>query len=368
MSTITKPITTTREYTPQDEEPVLELLKEALGETSIRRRTSESWRWKHVDNAFGPSYARVACNEEGDVIGLRTLMQWHFHMGNRPLRAVQAVDTATHPKYRRMGIFSTLTSEVVEDVERDGVDLIFNTPNLMARPGYLKMGWQMVGTIQPLILILNPFRVFRTLCMKGMRHHKVEPPSQQEFFKRSLPKASVLLDYQEAMEELFANDRRLNESDSIATTLSIEYLRWRYTAHPDIPYYTLFEGTGSHLRACAIIRTGTRFGLKEVLLSELWLAEPDEKLSRGILNRVKSAVDGDYIIAYAQEGTFQRHALKKCGFRPLPQMTMNERVEKFLFGLQKPRRLTTRPLVNDLTVDPLVLKNWVLSLGDLEIF
>lgn len=93
-----------------------------------------------------------------------------------------------------------------------------------------------------------------------------------------------------------------------------------------------------------------------------------ENLSRGILNRVKSAVDGDYIIAYAQEGTFQRHALKKCGFRPLPQMTMNERVEKFLFGLQKPRRLTTRPLVNDLTVDPLVLKNWVLSLGDLEIF
>ncbi len=63
------------------------------------------------------------------------------------LRAVRAVDTATHPDHQGKGIFTKLTLGAIPDLDDDGVDLIFNTPNDKSRPGYLKMGWSEVGRV-----------------------------------------------------------------------------------------------------------------------------------------------------------------------------------------------------------------------------
>ncbi len=64
--------------------------------------------------------------------------------GRHAVRAVRAVDTATHPDHQGRGIFSTLTPT---RSRRCGsrADLVFNTPNEKSLPGYLKMGWQIVG-------------------------------------------------------------------------------------------------------------------------------------------------------------------------------------------------------------------------------
>jgi len=61
--------------------------------------------------------------------------------------AVRAVDTATLPAAQGRGVFTRLTTTAVDELREQGVDFVFNTPNDRSRPGYLKMGWQVVGRV-----------------------------------------------------------------------------------------------------------------------------------------------------------------------------------------------------------------------------
>ena len=65
--------------------------------------------------------------------------------GRSTLRAVRAVDTATHPDHQGRGLFTALTLHALEACRAEGVAFVFNTPNDVSRPGYLKMGWREVG-------------------------------------------------------------------------------------------------------------------------------------------------------------------------------------------------------------------------------
>src|SRR5687768_5693479 len=136
-----------RIYDPRDEDAILALLRQTVGETFASRKTADFWRWKHADTPFGPSYAVCAWDDSAhEIAGFRTLMWWSFRdRSGAAQRAVRAVDTATHPSHQRRGIFSALTHYAIDDLEGQGVAFIFNTPNTNSLPGYLKMGWRTVA-------------------------------------------------------------------------------------------------------------------------------------------------------------------------------------------------------------------------------
>ncbi|MCH8897978.1 MAG: GNAT family N-acetyltransferase [Chloroflexi bacterium] len=345
----------TRSYRPEDESNVLELLKLSLGESPLLQRTPEMWQWKHLNNHFGPSLVRVACNEAGLLVGMRAFMRWEFRAGGRRVRAVRAVDTATHPDYRRMGIFANLTSQVVDDAREDGVDLIFNTPNGSSLPGYLKLGWQQVAAIQPTIKVLNYPRF-----ALGLARHKLKLPlssaqiAPQEFFRQEPTPVATLLEDRDAVERLLAQDGKdPQQSSGIGTQRSWEYLRWRYADHPTIPYWAVTIEDGSSLLGCAIYRTNVRFGLREIVLSELLLDHTAQNAGRELLGRLRSAVKADYLIAHFPSGSAHQRLLQDSGFRVVPGQAID---------------FTVRPLVSDLPKDPLCFDSWALTMGDLELF
>ena len=118
--------------------------------------------WKHDENPFGPSPAWVAETGDGDIVGLRVFLRWRFHTPEgETLRAVRAVDTATHPDHQGKGIFTKLTLGAIPDLHDEGVDLIFNTPNDKSRPGYLKMGWSQVGRVPVGVRLASPTSLSR---------------------------------------------------------------------------------------------------------------------------------------------------------------------------------------------------------------
>jgi GNAT superfamily N-acetyltransferase len=131
-----------RRVTADDRDAVLRLLARSLGRDSDPRY-EELFAWKHEENAFGRSPAWVAT--DGDrLAGFRVLMRWEFVEQGRVVHAVRAVDTATDPDYQGRGIFTRLALHALDEL-RSEVDFVFNTPNDQSRPGYLKMGWQVVG-------------------------------------------------------------------------------------------------------------------------------------------------------------------------------------------------------------------------------
>ena len=99
----------------------------------------------------------LVAEADGRVVGLRAFMRWEFVAGRRRFRAVRAVDTATHPDHQGRGIFSRLTLEALDGL-RSEADFIFNTPNEKSLPGYLKMGWQVVGRVPIRIRVRRPIR------------------------------------------------------------------------------------------------------------------------------------------------------------------------------------------------------------------
>jgi glycosyltransferase involved in cell wall biosynthesis/predicted N-acetyltransferase YhbS len=149
-----------RSATEDDRPAILALLMKSLGWHDDPRYQA-LFEWKHDQNPFGRSPMWVAC--DGDrVVALRVFMRWQFRRGNETLRAVRAVDTATDPDYQGKGLFTALTLHGLDALRIDGVDFIFNTPNEQSLPGYLKMGWQVVGQVPAAFRLRTPGSLLRT--------------------------------------------------------------------------------------------------------------------------------------------------------------------------------------------------------------
>jgi GNAT superfamily N-acetyltransferase len=140
---------------PGDDATALPMLRASLGKVDDPHY-EQFLQWKHRENPFGVSPAWVALHD-GVVVGYRTFLRWEFLTDDgRVLRAVRAVDTATDPAYRGLGIFRTLTLQGVSELTLAGDGIVFNTPNDQSRPGYLKMGWTLARRLPVGVLPRGP--------------------------------------------------------------------------------------------------------------------------------------------------------------------------------------------------------------------
>jgi hypothetical protein len=150
-------------------------------------------------------------------------MRWRFRAPDgATLRAVRAVDTATDPEARGLGIFKRLTLGALPDLTDDGVDFVFNTPNDKSGPGYLKMGWSEVGRV-PLGVQPARFRPARRTDGSWSGSAKWGEPSSA-----GIDVADALVDA-EAVDRLIG---RCAPASTIHTDRSAAFLRWRYGFRP----------------------------------------------------------------------------------------------------------------------------------------
>ncbi len=341
-----------RSYQPEDEKAVLDLIQQGMGGGPTGKRHEAFWRWKHFENPFGISIALVAVDGAGLIIGLRAFMRWRFKAGGKLVNAVRAVDTVTHPDYRRYGVFSTLTREAVKHTRESGVDLIFNTPNAQVLPGYLKLGWSYVAKVRPLVKVLDYPRFLRgMLRSRGKSRASGQVPLEEIFRERPMPVAEFL-DSSMSIGRL-SSWHRDGGNSRLATDRSLDYLRWRYSRYPNVNYGVVYQGKNGAPPGCAILRSSTRFGLKEVVMAEMLLPGSDKDIASSLLNELKGSIKADYLIAYFPEGSFERQVLRRHGFHQVPWAGQN---------------FTVNVLGPDLPCDPRSLGNWDISLGDLELF
>ena len=343
-----------REYEPEDMSSVLALYQHGY---SMPTRTGEEsfWLWKHYNNPFGQSMMHVATNNTGQIIGLRTLMRWRFKAGSMIVKAVRGIDAVTHPDYRRYGVFSAMTRKAVEQSKNSGVDLIFNTPNSQVLPGQLKLGWNYVSIVRPLVKVLNyPHFVagipgiLRNLKKNRSSRHI----SPEQIVRQRLPSVSELLSLSGGVEQLLFSHGQ-TRGKYLSTDRSVDYLRWRYLECPIVKYVTLYQEKHRALSGCVILRPATRFNLKEAVLVEMLFPKPDEDLVSPLLNEMERSISADYITAYFPENSFEYHVLRKRGFHQVPRGGSN---------------FTVNVLNSCIPCDPKILGNWNISLGDLEIF
>jgi len=330
-----------RPFVPGDERKVLSLLTTSLGGGPTGQRTAEFFRWKHVDNPFGPSRMLVAEADEG-IIGLRAFMYWRFEGARQTFRAVRAVDTATLPSYRGKGVFSRLTKDALEGL-RGSVDLVFNTPNERSLPGYLKMGWVQVGKLPISIRVRRPFGF-----LKGVRGlHQQDVAGDRPAIH--VETARDALGHGEAVSTLLAQA----ESDPrLHTTRDLAYLRWRYAEAPHLDYRAVRLERGDQLLGLALFRVRPRGRLWETTLAEAIVRAGDRQAAKRLLSLVIGAAPVHHVAAHFGPGSDAAWAMRSRGFVRSPEG----------------KTFVVNPLSQDVPSGVLNLRSWSLSLGDVEVF
>lgn len=220
-----------RRATEADRPAIIDLCRASLG--WVDGDPNEAFfAWKHDESPFGPSPSWVAQDDDGQLVGLRVFLRWNFRdPAGRVLRAVRAVDTATHPAWQGKGIFTKLTLGAIPELREDGLDLIFNTPNDKSRPGYLKMGWSSVGRVPVTVKVRSVGSLHTLLKARTAAEMWSEPTTIGESVEQVLADGP-------AIDRLLA----MCEPDGIRTDRSVEYLRWRYRFGP-LRYRAVRVGT-----------------------------------------------------------------------------------------------------------------------------
>jgi N-acetylglutamate synthase-like GNAT family acetyltransferase len=309
----------TREARPQDVDEILTVLKAALGETPLLRRTPQLWSWKHESNPFGPSIVLLATS--GDrVAGVRALMQWHLTTPDgATVRCVRPVDTATHPDFERKGIFRRLTMESLELARSQGVDLVFNTPNSKSGAGYLSMGWREVA---PIGVMVRP-RVGKTV--------PADP--------HSAPSLSQVVPTSSPFRTIDAPDR---PPLGLRTRRTPQYQDWRFGTHPTARYGLVGSDRGS-----AVVRAGVRGSRLELVLSDLLGGAGSANVRQA--HRSHRA---RYMAGFFSKGTPEHSASLRGGMIPVPGLAA--------------LRLVALPLT-DVDIDVFDLGCWDIATSDLEL-
>ncbi len=349
------PVLDLRAMTDDDEDEVLQLLTLTMAGGPTGARSRELFAWKHRRNPFGSSPGLLAVHD-GRIVGVRLFLRWRLASARGPLRAVRAVDTATHPDYQRQGIFRRLTLTLLEQLEADdAVDLVFNTPNADSRPGYLRMGWQEAGLLPVHISPVRPVTFLRGL--RGARNANASggaaavagaPTVPVPASACPLPRAAEAFADAGALDHLLAGIRT---PAALHTPRTVDYLRWRYAEAPGLDYRCVPVHDAGRLVGLGLGRLRRRAGLVELTLGEVLVRDGDVRAAGRVLRAARTC-GVDHVAVHAGPGSEVAARLLRCGYLPVPGQGIGLVVN--------PR---TPPAGRALDPDA-----WAVSLGDLEVF
>lgn len=229
-----------------DRDAITSLLRRSLG-AGDDPRYEAFLEWKHRENPFGRSFEWVA-TIDGAVVGYRSFLRWQLAVDGAVAPAVRAVDTATDPDHQGKGIFRSLTLHAVEEMTRDGVAWVFNTPNDASRPGYLTMGWVEVGAPPVAVLPRSPSVLPRLRRARQAADRWSEPIDAFE------PAVVAIAD----LDADAADPVRRGWT----THRTPAFLRWRY-GHSELHYRAVRIAGGA-----VIFRVRRRGPLREVLIAD----------------------------------------------------------------------------------------------------
>lgn len=317
-----------RPFVEADLAEVLDVMRLSLGESEVNQRTTELFAWKHFHNPFGRSIILIA-DAGGRIAGLRAFMRWELAgAGGQVVRAVRPVDTATHPDFRRMGIFRNLTLAALEEARADGVHLVFNTPNADSGAGYRSMGWKDVQPIGALVRPKRPWRSRTDDSGAGTSGPSTSRLDRSSFIPGGEPPQPP--------------DTPDRAARGLRTIRSNAYRQWRFVDHPTAGYRMVrFDG------GAAMLRPNVRGGRSEVVVSDLV-----GKIAPSSFRAAARAVDAHYLVSWFSSGSPERRAARSSFFVPVPKLTALTQV--------------ALPLT-DLDVDVFNPASWDLATADLEL-
>ena len=313
-----------REANCDDCNEIVSLLKSTLGD-SLLPKTVEYWKWKHYDNPFGISKIIVA-SFDSEIIGVRAFLKWKWQNKCTTINAIRAVDTATAKQFQNQGIFKKLTLFALAQCKLEGIDLVFNTPNKISKPGYLKMGWEDMGRM--------PIQIKPSFHIPSKFTEQFIDDMYSEFSVSNFAKLlSEHIDFS-------------NTGEKFNTVFSENYYKWRYSDCPTVKYGL----NGSRDNYFIFFRLKRIDKFIELRICDFWIKaeKGNEKLFLDGINQLIKKIRPLFISFAPDFRIYNKNG--------------------FWVNLNKGPITTVRKLSSEKIEDFRYFKNWQPSIGTMELF
>lgn len=296
-----------RIWDPNDKQIVPQFLQLLRAVFDSGVYNSDWFLWKHRDSLWGPSIVTYAVDTlDGHIVALRAFWPWKLVRGGEVILAYQPCDTAVHPDFRRRGLFTRLTKLAIDAAKQRGASVLFNFPNPLSKPGYLKLGWQEIGGMVTLLKPMKPLSIgFKLIANKGKIGTFVPDIRVQHRNSHE----DVLVE-----QKLCFEDRASRQKDLWMGARTPRMLHWRFQKHPIISYQFV-----EHEDRVAVVRTGMRGKLREASILDVFCWDQDATKSIcDLIELVGHRYDADIVTTVLTKGHPLLLAFQECGFWQVP--------------------------------------------------
>ena len=246
-------------------EALMRLFGSVWGRDRITGRDYFEWQFLEGPKGKPIAYCAQPDREKAPLAGIYLVMPATLLSGSGALDFSISVYTATHPAYRKQGIFRDLALLTYEKCRERSISGTVGIPNNNSLPGFRGLGFTVLGQMEVVARLASPFAA-----------SEAGPPVRQFTTARNLCAIDCGL------------DRAKARSGTVLFERGAEFLAWRYLRCPGIRYRIFgCVDRGEKLVGLIVLRSARRKGLPLTVIVDFLVNEtaPDADLTARALLR-----------------------------------------------------------------------------------
>jgi GNAT superfamily N-acetyltransferase len=319
-----------------------------LARVGTTQLTDEEFAWWFDRNPAGEGIVSLAV-DANEVVGVAAMSFFRTALDGAVTRLAIPVNVATDPRYRGLGVFSTLERENEAAAAEAGSPVTVTFPNGASHPIFIRhLGW---ADLPKLRLWARPLRagavaryaLGRPGPRGGLREPSPEPRELGGFEVRPVER------FGEELDEL---GERAGTAYANHFVRDAEYFNWRYLDSPrDYRCFGAYQE--GRLEGVAVVGHTFKHGVSAGFLADLVVGPKESAALRALLRRAVQEVRGgaDALVLLPPPTRMHRRTLLQSGFLPT-----NKRLRFIGKALRAGARLDERAAA------------WHFTLGDFDFF
>lgn len=301
MDTSTKQNYIIRKYNDGDEINIIQLMETISGPW----HSNDYWKWKYKDNPYGFFKDLLWLAVDGSsTVGQYAIVPVAMTIAGNDVLCSQSVDTATHPQYRRMGIFEETAKMTYQAAIEHQMPLTYGFANVgPSYKGFLsKLNWNHVFFLVHFIRLFNSGKI-----LNKYTKNKILLKIAELFLKGIQINRGMKLDNSILIEqvenfpmEIDVLSSKIAQEYKFAVKRSQEYLNHRIM-NPDATYNVyLAKETGLIVGYAIVVITSKTFKnvtLDVAIIADLVAQKGKDNAIHRLLNHIEKIYQAPYVDA-----------------------------------------------------------------------
>src|SRR6266498_2893366 len=275
---------------PHNLERFSEMANASLG----LKADSRYFKWKYLDNPAGQVLAFEAAHE-GEPASFYGVIPEIYLVRGQPIKIYQSMDTMTHPKYQKRGLFTKLAKATYDYIlETEGNLTVVGIPGGNSFHGFVnKIGWKHVHNFRYFFLhkaVFSARTIFRRRSVLSFQHASEMTPDVAQYFQKRQPSRAP-----------------------ISNHIHADFFNWRVFQNPYKGFQVVIMKDADAVLGLCVYKIQDN-GRCFVHLLDFLRRELFEVHTASIIRHLFEKTSSQYVYTWEPLEETIHNALKRCGF------------------------------------------------------